>query len=399
MAHDEAGRWIGYGPGDISPECEKIDRRLALAYPQRSHAREHGVVVDQVFDQRTADALVDLVEFMNSDQRERERLLKLGVKLPMRTDGIADLNVRRGIGAYVDPPKVAPRQKYPCQGVWADSRAFLNPPDAHSFEKATDDFAREGLRLYGMTVGQPIWVLGYSMGGTSTQKFLSRLHPDWRQFVVGVTTFGDPAMPAEGSLLGNDPGEGISKQPQPEWVRDRYWSYSIDGDWYPRARGLLFLLYKILTRAELSLDFAMYLFTEFPTQAMQELMGIEPPSSDDPIDRALNGVLRPLAGLLTSGPLGAIGSLLNPLAMLSVLPDLVSLLFDAIKFIATNAHGKYADPAVRLWDGMTAVDHAATTIRRVAPQGCTLYLFPGTWSNWNQLFQFDVWVRLSGDVI
>jgi hypothetical protein len=56
----------------------------------------------------------------------------------------------------------------------------------------------------------------------------------------------------------------------------------------------------------------------------------------------------------------------------------------------------YGDPAHAFWDGMTAVDHAAANIRRVAPNGCTLFLLPGTWSNWDQLFQFDVAIRLQG---
>jgi len=397
MAHDVNGKWIGYGEGDRGPEVTKIERRLTLVYPKNSHAAQYGVQADDYFDQATASALHDLTQFMNSDALERQRMLQLGVKLPLRTDGVADLNVRTAIGAYVPPPPPPRRQKWPCQGVWADSRAFLNPPDAHSFEKATNDFASEGYRLYEGMVGRRIWAIGYSMGGTSVQKFLSRLRPEWRQYVEGVITFGDPSMPPEGSLNGDTPGEGISRTPQPAWVRDRYWSYAIPGDWYPQARGLLFLLYKILTKAELTLDFATYLFTQFPTEAMQELMGQK--ASTDPMDQVLNGVLRPLAGLMTSGPLGTVGSLLNPLALMSVLPNLVYLLFDAIKFVATNAHGLYADPAQANWDGMTGVDHAAQMIRDHSPGDATLFLFPGTWSNWDQLFQFDTWVRVSGDTL
>lgn len=401
MATDPiTGKWV-VGVGDVGDVCLKIDRRLALAYPKASHAVEHGVVVDNVFDQRSADALVDLCTFMNSDVRERQRLLQLGCTLPLRTDGYADYNVRVGIGAYVPPPAQPKRQKYPAQGVWADSRAFLNPPDAHSFEKATNDFAAEGIRLYEQDPTRKIWVLGYSMGGCSVQKFLTRLRPEWRDNVVGVSTFGDPSTPATGSLLGDTPGEGIAYYKQPvDWMGDRYWSYSLDGDWYPRSRGLLGLLFRILTRAELTLDFAMYLFTEFPSDAMQQLMGQKAaPAGADPIDTTLNGVLKPLAGMLTSGPLGSVGTLLNPMAILAQLPNLVFLLFDAIKFIATQAHGMYGDPGHAVFDGMTAVDHAAAMIRQHAPEGCTLWLFPGTWSNWDQLFQFDVWTRIAGDTI
>lgn len=65
---------------------------------------------------------------------------------------------------------------------------------------------------------------------------------------------------------------------------------------------------------------------------------------------------------------------------------MIWLIFDAVKFVATQAHGMYADPRFALWGGMTAVDHATSVIRRTAPQGCTLFLLPGTWSNWDQLF-------------
>lgn len=379
------GKWIGYGEGDESDAVIPIERRLVHAYPTNSRAIEHGVAVDRRYTAATKASVIDVTTFMNNDSRELDRLRRMGIATPLRSDGVANLDVRKAIGAYVEP---AYRSKYPIQGVWADSRAFLNPPEAHSFVKATNDFRDEFMRLYRSMAGTPIWLIGYSMGGVSVQKCLTALLPEWRRFVLGVTTFGDPAMPAEGSLLGNDPGEGISKQPQPLWVRDRYWSYSIDGDWYPRARGLLFLLYELLTRAELTMEFALYLFTAFPRRAFQELLGTR--ESSDP----LAGVLGALAGLMTTGPAGVIGQLLNPMALFAVLPNLVYLLFDAIKFIATNAHGKYGDPAYALWDGMTAVDHAVANIRKVAPDGCTLVLLPGTWSSWDQLVQFDVAAQL-----
>jgi hypothetical protein len=206
--------------------------------------------------------------------------------------------------------------------------------------------------------------------------------------VVGVTTFGDPSMPAQGSLLGDDPGEGIGKLPQPEWVWDRYWSYSIDGDWYPRARGLLFQLYEILTKAELTIEFATYLVKVLPTLPGRILTGQD--DSDDP----LTGVLKPLANVISTGPADVIGSLFKPAQVLAALPSVIWLLFDAVKFLMTRAHGMYGDPQHALWDGMTGVDHAIANIRKVAPQGCTLMLLPGTWSNWDQLFQFDVAARL-----
>ncbi|SII09068.1 putative peptidoglycan-binding domain-containing protein [Mycobacteroides abscessus subsp. abscessus] len=382
------GKWIGYGEGDESDAVIPIERRLLLAYPKNSRAIEHGVILDRKYTAATKASVIDITTFMNNDPGELERLQRMGIATPLRSDGVANLDVRKAIGAYVEAPANPPASKYPIQGVWADSRAFLNPPTAHSFVKATNDFRDEALRLYRPMVGTRIWLIGYSMGGDSVRKILEAMPPEWREYVLGVTTFGDPSMPDEGSLLGDDPGRGISGKPQPPWVWNRYWSYSIDGDWYPRARGLMFLLYQVLTRAELTMEFALYLFTEFPKQAFQQLLGAAP--SDDP----LAGVLRGLAGLMTTGPMNVFGTALNPLQLFAVLPDLVHLLFDAIKFVTTGAHGKYGDPAYALWDGMTAVDHAVATIRRVTPDGCTLFLFPGTWANWNQGFPFDVAARL-----
>lgn len=381
MAVDVAtGKWAGYGEGDRSAEVVNIDRRLLYAYPRNSNAKEHGVTVDEFYDAATKASVIDITTFINGDQEQRKRVAALGCKLPLRSDGIANLDVRKAIGAYVPPVR---RARYPIQGVFHNTSAFLQPDPFHNFVQATDEGAAEGFNLYSRQVGEPIVVLGYSMGGVSAKKFLDRLPPEWRQYVKMLVTFGDPSMPDEGSLLGNDPGKGIANLPQPQWVRDRYYSFSIDGDWYPRAKGLLFMLYEVLTRAALTLDFAIYLFTTFPLRAMQELLGIAP--SNDP----LAGALGSLGQLLTNG----LGALLNPTAIFALLPSVIGLLFDAIKFAATNAHGKYADPAERHWDGMTAVDKAVQLVREQVPNA-TLYLFPGTWAMWNQGFQFDVAARL-----
>lgn len=386
------GKWAGYGEGDRSAEVVNIDRRLLLAYPRNSKAVENGVVVDEFYDGATKQSVINLAKFMNNDTRERERLGRMGIKLPLREDGIANLDLRKAIGAYI-PPQVTPtRPRFPIQGVFHNTNAFLQPDPMHNFVQATNEGATEAFNLYSRMVGEPIVVIGYSMGGTTAKKFLDRLPPEWREFVKMLVTFGDPCMPPEGSLLGNDPGEGISKDPQPQWVRDRYYSFSLDGDWYPRARGLLFMLYDLLTRAALTMEFAMYLFTQFPLRLMQELMGQQPsvPGTDP---TGLNGVLAPLAGMLTSGPLGSIGNLLNPIGILAMLPNIINLLFDALKFISTNAHGKYGDPAEARWDGMTGVDKAVQLIRDKVPRA-TLFLLPGTWAMWNQGFPMDVAARL-----
>lgn len=280
-----------------------------------------------------------------------------------------------------------PGRRYPIQGVFANSNAFMQPDPNHSYVQATDEFMNEGFRLYSGMVGTPIVPIGYSMGGDSVRKFLNRLPVEWRQYVKMAVTFGDPSMPPAGSLLGDRPGAGISGVYQPDWVWDRYYSFAIEGDWYPQARGLLPFFYQMAIRAAVSMDFALYLFTVFPMQAMQELLGLTP--SADP----LAGVLAPLAGLLTTGPTNTVGQLLNPMGIFGVLWKLVELMTDAIKFLKTNAHFMYGDPAHALWDGMTGVDKAAQLIREKVPTA-TLFLFPGTWAFWDQGFPMDVAVRL-----
>lgn len=289
--------------------------------------------------------------------------------------------------AWTARPPAPPRHKYEIQGVGGDSSAFLNPPQAHSFEKATRDFAVEGNRLTPL-LKPPIVPIGYSMGGVSVCKYLNTLTPQQRSLIGAVITFGDPSMPAGGSLLGDMKGEGISKMPQPQWCWDRYYSFALPGDWYPQAEGLLFFLYSVLVKAELTPDFALYLFTSFPLQAMQQLMGIQP--TNDP----LGGVLAPMAGLMTSGPASMIGALLGPAQIFLLLPQLIELLLDAVNFMITNAHGMYGDPGHAAWDGMTGVDKAVSIVNELFPDGATTLLFPGTWSNWDQLFQFDTAIKL-----
>jgi len=395
MAKDAAGNWIGYGPGDSSPEVARIEHRMLAAYPANSHAHELGVREDQLYTEETAAAVKELAKFVNNDPVLLERMAG-GKRLARAEDlGVADLAFRKAIGAYIPPDAAIPpphRSKYPIQGVWADSRAFFNPPDAHSFLKATDQFRDEFMRLYRPMAGTPIWLIGYSMGGMSVFKCLTALPPEWRQFVVGVSTMGDPCMPPDGSLNGNDPGEGITKQYQPEWVRDRYWSYSVEGDWYPRcANPLLFALGEVVARMELTPEFVLFLLGWLPTLPGKMLTGQA--ATDDP----LGGTLAPLAQAISTGGANVIGQFFSAGQVLTMLPQVIWLLTDAIKFVVTGAHGKYGDPAFAHWDGMTAVDHAVATIRRVAPRGCTLYLLPGTWSTWDQLFQFDIAARLQGD--
>ena len=122
MARDAAGNWIGYGPGDSSPEVAKIEHRLLAAYPTNSHAQALGVKEDQLYTDETAAAVKELAKFVNNDPTLLERMAG-GKRLARAEDlGVADLAFRKAIGAYIPPDAGIPpghRSKYPIQGVWA----------------------------------------------------------------------------------------------------------------------------------------------------------------------------------------------------------------------------------------------------------------------------------------
>lgn len=364
--------WIGWQVGMSGPTVQAAKRKLR---PRFSYAKQ---LDDTEYFGTDLEAVLSTYQVKKNPERVAQG------KPPLRIDGVLDYATQDALGM------IEHTTPYPIQGVGGDSRAYLMPPDAPSFQKDVAAFGAEGHRLHTiMRTRGPASIIpiGYSMGGVSVKRYLDTVPPEWESDIKMVITFGDPSMPAGGSLLGDMPGEGISKEPQPEWCRDRYYSFAIDGDWYPQARGLLPFLYQIISRMELTLDFALWLFKVFPSLAMQQLMGEAP--SDDP----LAGVLAGLAGAMTTGPSNVIGKLFGPVQLLALLPQLVQLLTDAIRFAVTGAHGKYGDPAYALWDGMTGVDKAVALIREKVPTA-TLLLFPGSWAQWNQGFQFDVALRL-----
>ena len=95
MAKDAAGNWIGYGPGDSSPEVARIEHRMLAAYPANSHAHELGVREDQLYTEETAAAVKELAKFVNNDPVLLERMAG-GKRLARAEDlGVADLAFRK----------------------------------------------------------------------------------------------------------------------------------------------------------------------------------------------------------------------------------------------------------------------------------------------------------------
>ena len=361
---DETGAWIGYGLGDVLPLVSKIQRRLIFAYPKYSRAIEHGVTESGVFDDATQRALIDLTNHMNNTQNRG-----------LRTDGVANWRVLVAIGA-VTPAPTAPTKRFIQQGVGFDTSAFLMGNATHSYNDAIAEGSAELLRL-ALTDPRPKVVIGYSMGDDVANHAMLRWPAERRNEIKMVVGFGGPSRPAGVTLLGNDPGgKGIAGIYTPDWLRDRTYHFTHDGDMYANAVGILPQLYQILVRLEVSMEFAAYLFNVFVTSIGQQLLGTV--ASQIPGAGALSGLL----GLITPGSTKETDGPINLPAMLTNLPAIVQTIAAALKFVHTNAHYGYHNTPQPFWRGMTAVDCAAQIITENV-RDAVVYTVPGTCDFWN----------------
>jgi len=375
MARDANGHWVGYGVGDSGPQVAKIQHRLLFAYPRNSHAVEHGVTESGTFDLATKAALIDLTTFLDAQGKK------------LRVDGIADYAVQVAIGAYIPPPQ---GRRYPIQGVGYNTNAFLQPDPMHSYVQCVNEGTAEGLRL-ALPDTRPKIGIGYSQGGDVVNNWIRQWPADRQGEIKMIVTFGSPARRPGPTLLGDDPpGSGISRNYTPQWAWDRTYDFAAPGDMYPEAPddSLLPQLYQILIRAAATPDFALYLFNILGSTFGGALLGQSGNSSLLGFG-SLSGIL----GLITPGPATQPSGQINLLAMITNIPAIVETLIVALEFIITGAHGTYGDPAHANWDGMTGVDKAVQLITQHVPTA-VIYLFPGTWSSWNQGFPMDVASRL-----
>ena len=383
MAKDAAGNWIGYGVGDIGDEVKKINRRLLVAYPKNSKAKELGVVEDTIFTEATRNSLIVLSQFMNTDPGSLDRFAHIGVRTPLRLDGVADLNTRKAIGSYVTAP-AAPTKKFIQQGVGFSTDAFLMGDVTHSYVNACDEGSAEFIRL-ATPDPRPKVVIGYSMGDDVNYQSMMMWPANRRNEILCYVGFGSPTRPEGPTLLGNDPGgKGIAGRFTPDWLRNRAYHFTHDGDMYANAVGLLPTFYQILTRMEFSTDFAVYLFQLLTSSMGPMLLGLV--TSTIPFA----GSLAPILGMLTPGGFGTglptnVGQI-NLMSMILNIDAIVKTLGALLKFVNTNAHYHYHDQPEPFWRGMTGVDCAAQIIQEVCskvPGPIVVYDFPGTVSWWN----------------
>lgn len=240
--HDSSGKFIGYGVGDVSPECEKVNHRLLLAYNGHSHATTHGVLDTTSFTAGTASALIDLVTFMNGDKASQLAAGTRGGKFPLRADGVADLNVRKAIGAYTNPGQVcvgfsiggagSNMDGYPADIINAcdRSRCYHQPVGYNTNPVPMNTGVQDGVREFITQLDRPRPEFGgrncttipwfgvfYSMGAIVGMTVLMRvLYGDLQRFkstYMGSSAFGNP-MRQNGHVFPDGipvAGEGIAK--------------------------------------------------------------------------------------------------------------------------------------------------------------------------------------------
>lgn len=371
MAHDEHGNWIGLGDGDTGPGVARLQHRLLHAYPTYSRAEQLGVTESGVYTPATKAAVINICRHINDLPDHLKPPAARGHTL--RTDGIADWRVQTALGAVIPAGGNAPPSKrFIQQGIAYPAMGFLTPDPQVSYVESRDAGVAELLRL-ALPDPRPKVFIGYSQGADVATHVLHRWPAERRDEIEMVVTFGSPGRAPGPTLFGTDfHGAGISGVYTPEWAREKTWDFILDGDWYPAARGLLPLLYELLTRMELSLEFAMFLVQRLSTAAGQLLLGVQP--SDQPGA----GALAPIAPMV----LGRGGNVLGVTSIFALLPQLIWLLVDAITFVHTNAHVRYHDLPMPKWGGLTGVDRAAHLITEHV-DSAVVYTIPGTWAGWN----------------
>lgn len=348
-----------------------------------------GVRENAIYDKATSDFVAQFQARKNTS----------GYRPRLRTDGWCDYATKAALGVLPAPPVAEPphylglcvpgtwgtwnigpqvmainRQpdRVQVQGVGFNTGAFLNPDPRHSYVDARNEGTAELLRL-ALPDPRPKFVSGYSLGADVVVRFLERWPVDRRHEIKAVFTFGSPGRPPGLTKLGFDHGgAGIAGVYTPEWARDREWSYTINGDMYSCAVGLLPQLYDILTRMEATADFIRYLFKVLAGAFGPVLLGLTKTVAGVAIPAAIGvagaaipgfGALAPILGLVTKGLITDTSGPLSLAAMMLNLPMIISTLVAALKFVFTNAHAKYwVSP---IFEGMTAENHAASIVRQL----------------------------------
>lgn len=253
--HDVAGHFIGYGVGDDSVECQKVNHRLLYAYPGVSHSASYGVRDTTLFTEATKSALIDLVKFMNGDPASRLAASTRGGTFPLRTDGVADLNVRKAIGAYAPPGPVcvglsvggagSNMDGYPADIINAcdRSRCYHQPCGFNTAPVPMQTGVNDGVLSVIRELDRPRpefggrnctsipwFAVAYSMGALVFMTVLMRvLYGDLQRFkpmYMGSSAFGNPMRQNGHTFPDGIPvdGEGIATTTKYE-IPDCHWDF------------------------------------------------------------------------------------------------------------------------------------------------------------------------------
>jgi pimeloyl-ACP methyl ester carboxylesterase len=238
---------------------------------------------------------------------------------------------------------------------------FLTPNPDISYEESRNAGVVETIRLINTTpVGTPLVLIGYSQGADVAIHVAAQFLPGGQlagrvKDVKRIITFGSPSRPAGPTLLGNNPpGEGISGFVTPDEFRSITWDYVNNGDMYASSTKLLRLFYSILTKMELSVDFAVAAIQILGTAVGGVQQGV------------LGGILGGLFGTAGANSTSRVINAVAPKATTAQIATLSGLLTDvgdvaqtikvALQFASTGAHMNY-----HTWpdfQGKSAVQHA-----------------------------------------
>lgn len=353
------------GPTD---EIRKLQHRLLFAFPTNSRAIDEGVIESGIFDAATDRALRNMQEYLAAAEDPKYN----------REPGVLTYDCKVRLGVIVVAPK-APTKRFIQQGVGFSTDAFLMGDPTHSYVDARTEGAAELLRLALPMVGVPkVWI-GYSMGDDVVNTALLQWPEDRRDEIKLIAGFGGPSRRGGPTLLGNDPGgAGIAGVYGPDWAVPITYQFTHEGDMYANAVGLLPWLYQILTRMEVSLEFAAYLFNLFMSTVGRQLLGVVASTLPGA------GALSAIAGLVTGGgpATQTSGPILDVMKLFTLLPQIIQTIAAALKFVETNAHYRYHDQPESFWRELTAVDCAAQIITEKVAEA-TVFTVPGTVSWWN----------------
>lgn len=330
------------------------------------------------------DKYPDLQSTGHFDEPTRDALMEFQGRVGFPQTGIADWKTQQRLGLFDVPAKKTvvftipgtwagwndgppawvawglDKKRFYQQGVGYPAMGFLTPNPNVSYEESRNEGVNETVRLTKLLpVGTPLVLIGYSQGADVAVSAAREFLPggqlaDRRNDLKRIITFGSPCRAPGPTLVGNNPpGDGIAGSFTPDEFRSMTYDYVTNGDMYACSTKILKLFYSILTKMELSVEFAI---------AVMQILGstiVSVPNSP------VGGILGGLFGT-PGGGLANVTQAVSPGATQAEIASLASLLGDmgdvaatlrvVSQFVSTGAHMQY-----HTWPdfgGRSAVQHA-----------------------------------------